>query len=64
MKADVDTEAVFPDDAPEEKVRQLTASDRIWHEVISWFWVILAFLFIEGTLVQARVIPSLSLIHI
>ena len=30
-------------------------------EVISWFWVILAFLFIEGTLVQARVIPSGSM---
>ena len=61
MKADVDTEAVFPDDVPEEKAKEITASDRIWHEVISWFWVILAFLFIEGTLVQARVIPSGSM---
>jgi signal peptidase I len=34
---------------------------RIWREVVSWFWVILAFLFIEGTLVQARVIPSGSM---
>ena len=61
MKADVDTEAVFPDDVREEKPKELTAGDRIWHEVISWFWVILAFLFIEGTLVQARVIPSGSM---
>ena len=36
-------------------------NDRIWREVISWFWVILAFLLIEGTLVQARVIPSGSM---
>ena len=35
--------------------------DRVKREVISWFWVILAFLFIEGTLVQARVIPSGSM---
>jgi signal peptidase I len=34
---------------------------RVWREVVSWFWVILAFLFIEGTLVQARVIPSGSM---
>lgn len=38
-----------------------TAQQRIWREVVSWFWVILAFLFIEGTLVQARVIPSGSM---
>ncbi len=38
-----------------------TASDKLWREVVSWFWVILAFLFIEGTLVQARVIPSGSM---
>ena len=30
-------------------------------EALSWFWVILAFLLIEGTLVQARVIPSGSM---
>ena len=38
-----------------------TLKDQIWREVLSWFWVILAFLFIEGTLVQARVIPSGSM---
>src|SRR5208337_798871 len=38
-----------------------TASEHIKREVISWFWVILAFLFIEGTLGQARVIPSGSM---
>ena len=38
-----------------------TANERIWREVVSWFWVIVAFLLIEGTLVQARVIPSGSM---
>ena len=38
-----------------------TAQQRVWREVVSWIWVILAFLFIEGTLVQARVIPSGSM---
>ncbi len=38
-----------------------TTKDRVWREVVSWFWVIVAFMFIEGTLVQARVIPSGSM---
>jgi signal peptidase I len=38
-----------------------TVNERIWREAVSWFWVILAFLLIEGTLVQARVIPSGSM---
>src|ERR1017187_216759 len=33
----------------------------ILREVLSWLWVILAFLFITGTIVQARVIPSGSM---
>jgi signal peptidase I len=37
------------------------SGNRILKEVISWFWVIVAFLFIQGTLVQARVIPSGSM---
>jgi signal peptidase I len=36
-------------------------SDKVWREVVSWFWVILIFVFVEGTLVQARVIPSGSM---
>lgn len=42
-------------------VHKATTKDRVWREVLSWFWVILAFFFIEGTLVQARVIPSGSM---
>jgi signal peptidase I len=38
-----------------------TVGAKVWREVVSWFWVILAFLFIEGSLVQARVIPSGSM---
>jgi signal peptidase I len=41
--------------------RRPTRGEYVWREVLSWFWVILAFLVIEGTLVQARVIPSASM---
>ncbi len=34
---------------------------RILREVLSWFWVLVAFLLIHGTLMQARVIPSGSM---
>ncbi|MBZ5694184.1 MAG: signal peptidase I [Acidobacteriia bacterium] len=60
MKADAVADAV----AAEKEKKQPAASsmnDRVWREVVSWFWVILAFLLIEGTLVQARVIPSGSM---
>jgi signal peptidase I len=58
VRAEV-AEAVAVVKAPAKK--PATLKDQIWREVISWFWVILAFLFIEGTLVQARVIPSGSM---
>lgn len=38
-----------------------TARDKIRRELISWFWVILAFLIIESMVIQARVIPSASM---
>src|SRR6478672_5382206 len=34
---------------------------RIQHEVIGWMWVVLIFLLVNGTLGQARVIPSGSM---
>jgi signal peptidase I len=46
---------------PKSKRHPDTTKDRVWREVVSWFWVIVAFFFIEGTLVQARVIPSGSM---
>jgi signal peptidase I len=36
-------------------------SVRVKSEIIAWFWVILAFMLINGTLGQARVIPSGSM---
>ena len=36
-------------------------SSRVKSEIIAWFWVILAFMLINGTLGQARVIPSGSM---
>lgn len=40
---------------------QPTAGDRLRRELISWFWVILAFFIIESMVIQARVIPSASM---
>jgi signal peptidase I len=34
---------------------------RIWVEVVSWFWVIVAFIGIEAGVAQARMIPSASM---
>ena len=34
---------------------------RVWREILGWVWVILAFILIQGTMVQARVIPSGSM---
>jgi signal peptidase I len=36
-------------------------SDHVWREIVSWFWVIFAFILIEGGVAQARVIPSGSM---
>ncbi|MGB2629094.1 MAG: signal peptidase I [Candidatus Acidiferrum sp.] len=36
-------------------------SAKVKSEIIAWFWVILAFMLINGTLGQARVIPSASM---
>ncbi len=43
------------------KQAQLPMSARVKSEIIAWFWVILAFMLINGTLGQARVIPSGSM---
>jgi signal peptidase I len=40
---------------------QASVSERVKSEIIAWFWVILAFMLINGTLGQARVIPSGSM---
>ncbi len=38
-----------------------SAHQKAIREAVSWLWVALAFFFIHGTLVQARVIPSASM---
>ena len=60
MRAEVD-DALAVENEKIIPAKHDTVSDKIWRELLSWFWVILAFLFIEGTLVQARVIPSGSM---
>jgi signal peptidase I len=55
----VKADAVKPKAKKEEVAVPLSV--RIKSEIIAWFWVILAFLLINGTLGQARVIPSGSM---
>jgi len=40
---------------------RLTGAQKLRREIIAWFWVALAFLLINGTIGQARVIPSGSM---
>ncbi len=43
------------------KEAEVPMSAKVKSEIIAWFWVILAFMLINGTLGQARVIPSGSM---
>jgi len=43
------------------KEPEVPMSVKVKSEIIAWFWVILAFMLINGTLGQARVIPSGSM---
>lgn len=47
----------------EEAAQAVPLGKRVQREIIGWMWVILAFLFIHGTLLQARVIPSESMVE-
>jgi signal peptidase I len=59
VRADVEDAVAV--DKERKQPPPLTTNDKVWREVVSWFWVIVAFLLIEGVLVQARVIPSGSM---
>jgi len=62
VKAEAEMESLAQPKARQlEKKEDATLGNRVWREVISWIWVISAFLLIEGTLGQARVIPSASM---
>jgi signal peptidase I len=56
MKADKDNKGKKNDQAA-----KLPMKKRVQSEIIAWFWVALAFLLINGTIGQARVIPSGSM---
>ena len=58
MKADSTKEQ---EEQRTEKAPEVPMSARVKSEIIAWFWVILAFMLINGTLGQARVIPSASM---
>jgi signal peptidase I len=58
VKAEATKEKKKKETAKEEKVPM---GSRVKSEIIAWFWVILAFMLINGTLGQARVIPSGSM---
>ncbi len=45
------------------KEEELPFEKKVVREIKSWAWVIAAFLFIHGTIVQARVIPSESMVE-
>jgi signal peptidase I len=44
-----------------EEESHLPVAQRVRREIIAWFWVALAFMLINGTIGQARVIPSESM---
>lgn len=44
-----------------ENTRAPRKRGRVWSEIVSWLWVIFAFILIEGGVAQARVIPSGSM---
>ncbi len=41
--------------------KQETIRRKVWVEIVSWFWVIVAFIGIEAGVAQARMIPSASM---
>ena len=63
MVVNVDTESnknTKTENQPPPEAR-LPMSKRISREIVAWFWVALAFMLINGTIGQARVIPSGSM---
>src|SRR5579864_6477347 len=45
----------------QEEPAKVPVGQRVQREIIAWFWVALVFLLINGTIGQARVIPSGSM---
>src|SRR5712692_1103044 len=59
MKADLKADAKRSKEKEAES--KVPVGQRVQREVIAWFWVALVFLLINGTIGQARVIPSGSM---
>jgi signal peptidase I len=49
------------DKSAKKQEENVSAREKLRREIIAWFWVALAFLLINGTIGQARVIPSGSM---
>ena len=61
MKAEAKKKASGKESDKAAEEANLPMSKRVQREIIAWFWVGLAFLLINGTIGQARVIPSGSM---
>lgn len=61
MKADAQQKADGKEKFKASEERKLPMGKRVQREIIAWFWVALVFLLINGTIGQARVIPSGSM---
>ncbi|MHB8502312.1 MAG: signal peptidase I [Candidatus Acidiferrales bacterium] len=61
MKADATKKTSGKDSGKSAEETKLPVGKRVQREMIAWFWVGLAFLLINGTIGQARVIPSGSM---
>lgn len=61
MKADAKKKDAGAESGKASPEANLPMGKRIQREIIAWFWVGLAFLLINGTIGQARVIPSGSM---
>ena len=48
-------------ESSQPKREKASFQQKVWREVLAWFWVGLIFLLINGTIGQARVIPSGSM---
>src|SRR5438445_11116026 len=61
LKADTKSDVKADAKRSKEAVPHVPVRKKVQREIIAWFWVALVFLLINGTIGQARVIPSGSM---
>src|SRR5437660_8200273 len=61
LKADTKSDVKADARRSKEAVPHVPVRQKVQREIIAWFWVALVFLLINGTIGQARVIPSGSM---